>query len=184
MQAVCGLMEVNGRDRSTPRRFGLEVASVAAGLLAAQGELAAAPSRGLRTVETSVLQAGLVLLSHYFVVATGLEDAVPGPPLPAPGPPFRSADGRVFEIETLDPESWKAFWTALGAGRAELGAAWTVFRWRYERATCSLPAALHEATSRRSLDEVRGVAGAAGVSVVPLRAYADVLPDAGTTAGR
>lgn len=180
MQAVSGLMEVNGRDRSTPRRFGLEVASVAAGLLAAQGELAAAVG-GIRTVETSVLQAGLILLSHYFVVATGLEDAVPGPPLPAPGPPFRCADGRWFEIETLDPDAWKRFWTDLGAGGAELGAAWTVFRWRYERATCSLPAALHEATSRRSLDEVLGVAGAAGVSVVPLRAYADVLPDAGTT---
>lgn len=184
VQAVSGLMEVNGRDRSTPRRLGLEVASVAAGLLAAQGELAAAVA-GLRggpvpTVDTSVLQAGLVLLSHYFVVATGLEDAVPGPPLPAPGPPFRSAEGRWFEIETLEPEGWKRFWTALGAGGAELGPAWTVFRWRYERAACSLPAALHEAAGRRTLAELGRVAAAAGVSLVPLRAYVDVLPEAGT----
>ena len=183
MQALCGLMEVNGRDRSTPRRLGLEVASVAAGLLAAQGELAAGVA-GLRggaapTVDTSVLQAGLVLLSHYFVVATGLEDAVPGPPLPAPGPPLCSVEGRWFEIETLDPERWKRFWTALGAGGGELGAAWTVFRWRYERATCSLPAALHEAAGRRTLAELCEVAAGTGVSLVPLRAYADVLPEAG-----
>src|SRR5439155_19481455 len=106
IQAICGLMEVNGRDRGVPRRLGLEVASVAAGLLAAQGTMAA-DIAGLRgqpvpVMHTSVLQAGLLLLSHYFVVATGLGDAVPGPPLPAPGPPFRSADGRSFEIETLD----------------------------------------------------------------------------------
>ena len=91
VQALSGLMHVNGRDQGAPRRLGLEVASVAAGLLAAQGVLAAevCRSRGrpVPTVETSVLQAGLVLLSHYFVVATGLGDAVPGPPLPAPGPP-------------------------------------------------------------------------------------------------
>jgi crotonobetainyl-CoA:carnitine CoA-transferase CaiB-like acyl-CoA transferase len=186
VQALCGLMEVNGRDRSTPRRLGLEVASVAAGLLAAQGDLAAAVAGlrggGVPAVDTSVLQAGLVLLSHYFVVATGLEDAVPGPPPPAPGPPFRSAEGGWFEIETLDPEAWKRFWTALGADAGGLGAAWTVFRWRYERATCSLPAALHEATGRRALADLRVVATAAGVSLVPLRAYADVLPEAGAGA--
>ncbi|MGH9286145.1 MAG: hypothetical protein ACRD0M_10825, partial [Acidimicrobiales bacterium] len=48
---------------------------------------------------------GLVLLSNYYVVATSLGDAVGGPPLAAPGPPFRSADGHWFEIETLDPAS-------------------------------------------------------------------------------
>ncbi len=131
-----------------------------------------------------MLQAGLVLLSHYFVVATGLEDAVPGPPLPAPGPPFRSAEGRRFEIETLDPEAWKQFWTALGADGSELGPAWTVFRWRYERAACSLPAGLHEAAARRTLAELCGIAAAAGVSLVPLRTYADVLPEAGAGACR
>jgi len=36
VQALCGLMEVHGRDRDSPSRLGLKVASVAAGLLAAQ----------------------------------------------------------------------------------------------------------------------------------------------------
>ena len=181
IQARCGLMEVHGRDAGTPRRLGLEVASVAAGILAAQGALAAAVAghRGqpVPEVRTSVLQAGLVLLSHYFVVATGLGDAVPGPPLPAPGPPFRSADGVWFEIETLDGESWKAFWTELGVTGPELGRGWTVFRLRYERATCSLPVGLHEATAARPLDELRRVAAGTQVSLVPLRTYAEVLAD-------
>lgn len=186
VQARCGLMEVNGRDRGTPRRLGLEAASVAAGLLAAQGHLAAAVAarRGhpVPAVRTSVLQAGLLLLSHYFVVATGLGDAVPGPPLPAPGPPFRSADGHWFEIETLDAEPWLDFWTRLGAAGAGLGRGWTVFRWRYERAQCSLPAGLHEAAGRLPLAELRRVATAADVSLTPLRRYEDVIVSPGVEA--
>lgn len=186
VQALCGLMEVNGRDRRTPRRLGLEAASVAAGILAAQGRLAAdlAAARGLPRPEvaTSVLQAGLLLLSHYFVVATGLGDAVPGPPLPAPGPPFRSADGHWFEIETLDAEPWLAFWTRLGLD-ADLGRAWTVFRWRYERAACSLVPGLHEAVARLSLAELRHIADETEVSLTPLREYSAVVDDPGPVAG-
>jgi CoA:oxalate CoA-transferase len=183
VQALCGLMQVHGRDRATPRRLGIEVASVAAGLLAAQGGIAAAIA-GLRgqpvqVGHTSVLQAGLLLLSHYFVVATGLGDAVPGPPLGAPGPPFCSADGHWFEIETLDAEPWKDFWTRLGAGDADLGRAWTLFRWRYERAACSLPPGLHEAAARYPLADLRRLAAEAEVSLTPLRGYADVLVEPG-----
>ena len=177
IQAMCGLMEVHGRDQRAPRRLGLEVASVAAGIVAAQGALAAAIAGSSREVRTSVLQAGLVLLSHYFVVATGLGDALPEPPLPAPGPPFRAAGGEWFEIETLDAESWKAFWTALGVAGADLGRGWHVFRLRYERATCSLPPGLHEATASRSLDELARLAAATQVSLTPLRSYAEVLAD-------
>ena len=188
IQAQCGLMYVHGRDEGVPRRLGLEVASVAAGILATQGSLALAIAarrgRPGYAVRTSVLHAGLLLLSHYFVVATALDDAVPGPPLPCPGPPFRSADGRSFEIEVLDPDRWKAFWTRLGAGEADLGRAWTVFRWRYERARCSLPDGLHDATARLPLATLYAVAAAAGVSLSPVRPYADVLLDPGTAAAR
>ena len=185
VQALSGLMQVNGRDGARPRRIGLEVASVAAGLLAAQGGIAAALAarRGqpVLAVRTSVLQAALILMSHYFVVATGLGDAVPGPPLPAPGPPFRSAEGRWFEIESLDAEPWKDFWTRLGvAADAELGRAWTMFRWRYERAACSLPAALHQAAARYTVEELARVASAARGSLSVLRSYRDVLAEPGT----
>lgn len=183
IQALSGLMEVNGRDRGTARRLGLEVASVAAGILATQGTLAAgiAESRGrsFPAVRTSVLESALLLLSHYFVVATGLGDAVPGPPLPDPGSPFRSADGQWFEIETLDPEPWRDLWTGLGAGSADLGRGWKIFQWRYERATCSMPQGLHEAAARCSLAQISEMAARAGVSLSPLRSYADVMAEPG-----
>jgi CoA:oxalate CoA-transferase len=181
IQALCGLMEVNGRDRPMPRRLGIEVASVAAGLLAAQAtlsrEIALVRGRPVPAMQTSVLQAGLLLMSNYFVVATELGDAVPGGRLPAPGPPFRSAEGVWFEIDTFDPDTWKAFWTRLGAGEADLGRGWTVFQWRYERATCSLPIGLHEATARSPLAQLQQVAADTGISLTALRDYADVLAD-------
>jgi crotonobetainyl-CoA:carnitine CoA-transferase CaiB-like acyl-CoA transferase len=181
VQALTGLMEVNGRDSGRPRRCGIEVASVAAGLLAAQGSLAAAIAerrgRPVGAVRTSVLQAGLLLLSNYFVVATALGDSVPGRPLPEPGPPFRTADGTWFEIDTFDAEAWKAFWVGLGAGGADLGRAWTIFQWRYERATCSFPPGLHDATARHPLAVVAKVAAATGVSLAPVLEREGELPE-------
>lgn len=179
VQALCGLMEVNGRDGCRPRRIGLEVASVAAGIFAAQGALAGeiARLRGhpVPALTTSVLQAGLMLMSNYFVVATALGDALPGPPLSEPGPPFRSSDGHWFEIETLDSEPWKQFWARMGVEQSVAGRGWTVFQWRYERATCSFPPGLHEATAARPLDELAEVAAETGVSLVALRHYDEVL---------
>jgi crotonobetainyl-CoA:carnitine CoA-transferase CaiB-like acyl-CoA transferase len=141
-------MEVHGWDAGRPRRLGLEVASVAAGLLAANGVLAAlvAAERGAPTpalVETSVLQAGLLLIAHHLAAATADGEPLASPSGPDPGPPFRSSDDRWFEIEVFDPEGWKSFWHRLGAGGADLGRAWTAFRARYYRGRCSLPAGLH-----------------------------------------
>ncbi len=179
IQALAGLMAVHGRDEGRPRRLGLEVASVAAGLLAAQGVLASmvAQARGVPplAVHTSVLQGAMVILSHYLMVATALGDAVDGPPLEAPGPPFESRDGRWFEVETLNPECWKALWEDLGAGDADLGRAWTVFRWRYERAACSLPAGLHRAAARHTLAELEATCRRLGLSMVALRTHEEVL---------
>lgn len=183
IQARCGLMHLHGADDGEPRRLGLEVASVTAGLLAAQGLLAAhigrLRGRAVTRVETSVLEAGLLLVSHYVAAATCAEPWEPAPPAPAPGPPFISADGRWFEIETLDPEAWKNFWSELGAAPGDLGRAWASFRARYYRPTCTLAPGLHEATARHPLAAVEAVAQRHEVSLSPLRAYDDVLVDPG-----
>src|ERR1700730_6056325 len=59
-QAVSGLMAVHGRDHGVPKRLGLDVASVAAGIVATQGALAGliGRQRGLPIagVETSALR--------------------------------------------------------------------------------------------------------------------------------
>ncbi|MDP8993307.1 MAG: CoA transferase, partial [Actinomycetota bacterium] len=187
LQAVTGLMQVHGRDAGMPRRLGLEAASVAAGILAAQGVLAAlvGRSRGRPTsaVRTSVLQAALVLVSHSVAAATTGDEWVPAPPAPAPGPPFATADGHWLEMETLDPEAWKRFWQRLGAGDADLGWAWTLFRSRYYRGTCTLPPGLHEATASHSLAAITRVADDCDVSLCPLRSYQDVLDDPGRWEG-
>lgn len=180
-QATSGLMAVNGRDDGRPSRIGVEVASVAAGVLATQGVLAtlvgAARGSAARTVRTSLLQAALLGCSHYLARATGDEDPTPARAEPAPGPPFRSRDGWWLEIETLDPEVWRSFWLSLGAPDDVLGRAWTRFRPRYFAGTCTLPTGLHEATARHSLAELSAVADSLGVSLCPLRGYDAVVAD-------
>lgn len=181
VQAMSGLMAVNGRDERRPSRIGLEIASVAAGLLATQGLLAAliGAARGsvARTVRTSLLQAALLACSHYVARATGDEDPTPARAEPAPGPPFRSLDGWWFEIETLDPDVWRSFWRRLGAPDDVLGRAWTRFRPRYFAGTCTLPPGLHEATARHSLAELSAIANSLEVSLCPLRGYDAVVAD-------
>ncbi|MDQ6605272.1 MAG: CoA transferase [Actinomycetota bacterium] len=187
VQAMSGMMLVHGRDAGGPRRLGLEVASVTAGMLAAQAALAAAIGRDrgvpIATVATSALEAALLLLSHRVAAATTGSEWVPVPPGPAPGPPFRSADGHWFEIETLDASVWRAYWERLGAGDADLQRAWRLFRPRYFRGTCTLPPGLHEATRAHSLADLAAAAGACGVSLSAVRSYDEVLADPGFSAG-
>ncbi len=179
VQARSGLMHLHGRDAGGPRRLGLELASVAAGVLSACGVLAGLVARrrggDACEVETSVLQAGLLAVSHYVAAVSCDDEWVPAPPGPEPGPPFRSSDGHWFEIETLDPEAWKGFWYHLGATGADLSRAWSGFRARYYRSTCTFPPGLHEATARFPLSQLVHVAGEWGVSLAPLRSYEDVL---------
>lgn len=181
VQAASGLMHLHGRDLGGPRRIGVDVCSVAAGMLAAQVLLAGAVGqcRGIDAtlVHTSVLQAGLLQASHYLAAATCPPEALP-PPGPDPGPPFRTSDGHWFEIETFDTEAWKAFWLRLGAPAEPLGSAWAHFRPRYYRGTTSLPAGFHQATAGHTLAEVAAAAAACRVSLTPVRSYDEVRRDA------
>ena len=183
VQAISGLMGVHGRDGRIPQRLGLEVASVAAGIVATQGVLAAliARSRGYsaRRVQTSVLQAGLLFLSHHLAIAT-CADGFSFPSLEnGAGPPFRTADDEWIEIEVLSFDTWLAFWRRLGVKRAGLEVAWSSFVYRYLAASCALPAALHQATARHSLAELRRIAGACGIALCRVRTYPEVLAELG-----
>jgi len=187
IQAMSGLMLVHGRDSGGPRRIGLEVASVATGMLAAQCVLAALVGRArgvpVGGVESSVLGAGLLLVSHRVAAASTGSEWVPVPPGPAPGPPFRSAEGQWFEIETLDPSAWRAFWERLGAGDTDLAWAWALFRPRYFRGTCTLPAGLHETTAAHPFADIAAAAETTGTSLTRVRSYPEVLDEPGFSAG-
>lgn len=183
VQAISGLMHLNGRDRSEPRRLGLEVASVAAGMLAAQGALAAliARSRGnaVDTVESSVLQGALLLTSHYVAQATCAQGRGPAeePAVGTRAPPFPTADGHWVELEALEPQGWKAFWKGLGMGDASMADGWYPFVSRYLTASCVLPIEFSQTTARRSLNDLADLAVVSGVSLCRVRSYDEVLID-------
>lgn len=183
VQAACGIMQVHGRATGAPRALGVDYASICAGVLAAQAVTAGmlARSRGGTAVAaaTSVAQAALLALTQYIATATAQrpdtgEARSPGDTGERP-PPFRSADGVRFEIETLDAEDWLRFWTAMSVEHAAIALGWPPFQQRFATATCTLPAALGAATASRDYRSVCAAAQAAGVGILPVRA-ADV-PD-------
>ncbi|MEU2490990.1 hypothetical protein [Streptomyces sp. NPDC007883] len=79
------------------------------GLLA--GLLAQARGSGPTRVSTRADHAGLLTVSQYLAAAGADEgDAAD---IATGGPTFTSAEGLHFELETLDPAAWAAFWRAL-----------------------------------------------------------------------
>ncbi|MFJ7069920.1 CoA transferase [Streptomyces sp. NPDC101115] len=195
-QAVTGVMAVHGRRHGAPRGLGVDYLATATGVLAVQGLLAAlvgqargataAARSGDRTpgaavstgaqaarVTTSADRAGLLAVSQYLAAA-GADEPEAVEPAPG-GPPFTSADGVPFELETLDPGAWAAFWRELEAPAGAVRAGWRPFQFRYATACAPLPDALHEATRRHTWQRIRraavatGGSAAAGVEVCRLR---------------
>lgn len=162
VQAACGISHVHGRRYGRPTPLRVDYASVVAGVLAAQGVLAARLA-GLRWVSTSVAQAALLSVSQYLAGASvGERPHGPG------GPPFTTADGLRFELETLDAEPWQRFWSGLGAPPGAVRDGWRPFQQRFATACCPLPHALHEAVAAVGYHQVVEAARQAGVSIVAL----------------
>ncbi|WP_063064617.1 CoA transferase [Nocardia violaceofusca] len=167
VQAVCGVMHVNGRRYGSPQGIGLDYCSTAAGVLATTGLLASllSPEPEL-TVRTSVAEAALLSVSQYLAAAGADDpeavDLAPG------GPPFTSADGVRFEIEALQPEPWAAFWTALQADPSAWRKGWRPFQFRYATATAPLPVELHRCTRTHTFAEIAARGAATGVAVCRL----------------
>ncbi|KOX12533.1 hypothetical protein ADL05_21065 [Nocardiopsis sp. NRRL B-16309] len=183
VQAACGIEHVHGRASGGPRPLGVDYASVCAGVLCSLAVTASALAlvRGGRSLSatTSVAQAALLSLTQYAAAATA-PGAGPDFGDPPPGdrrtPPFRAADGVLFEVETLDAEAWRDLWTRLGADPGAAAAGWLPFQRRFATATCHLPAALGDTVAALDYAQVRAAAERSGVSVVPVRS-ADTPPD-------
>ncbi|QCX79657.1 E-cinnamoyl-CoA:R-phenyllactate CoA transferase [Streptomyces sp. YIM 121038] len=174
-QAVTGVMAVHGRRDGTPRGLGVDYTATAAGVLAVQGLLAGlvAEARGgsAGRVTTSAVRAGLLAVSQY-AAAAGADEGEAAPLAPG-GPPFTSADGVVFELETLDPGAWAAFWRALGAPADALRAGWRPFQFRYATACAPFPEALHTTVRGAAWSRVQAAAAASGAEVCALRTLAE-----------
>jgi crotonobetainyl-CoA:carnitine CoA-transferase CaiB-like acyl-CoA transferase len=176
-QALSGLMAVNGRAWGAPRPVGLEVCSVAAGILGATGLLAAmlANRRGaaVRQVETSMLAAALCFLRHHLAIATCGADLPPRLTRSGHGAAFVSGDGHPVELDFMDQRSWAGFWLGLGADRDDVGRGWLPFVFRYNFATCALPEGLLRVARSRTLGALAAAAAAHGVGLRPVRADPD-----------
>ncbi|MFB7114418.1 CoA transferase [Streptomyces sp. NPDC056190] len=180
VQSACGIAHIHGRRYGTPTPLGLDYAGTVAGVLAVTGMLAAfhAATRGTRIgrVRTSVAQGALLATGQYLAMASAARTHPSDMPVPttspapnAAAPPFTSADGVRFEIETLDAEAWQSFWTLLDAERTAIRRGWSPFQKRFATAVCPLPAALHRVAARRSYQVIRSVGARTDVSVLPVR---------------
>ncbi|WP_024760621.1 CoA transferase [Streptomyces exfoliatus] len=175
-QAVTGVMAVHGRRHGSPRGLGVDYLATATGVLTVQGLLAGliGQARGgspARVCTTTADRAGLLTVSQYLAAAVADE---PEAVEPAPGgPPFTSADGVLFELETLDPGAWAAFWRALEAPADAIRAGWRPFQFRYATACAPFPVDLHDVTRHHTWARIRQAAALSGAEVCRLRTLAE-----------
>ncbi|MFJ1588829.1 CoA transferase [Kitasatospora albolonga] len=175
VQAATGIMAVHGRRDGSPRGLAVDYVATATAVLTVQGLLAGllGQARGAGPAHLSVRadRAGLLAVSQYLAAAGADEgestELAPG------GPPFTSAEGVLFELETLDPEAWAAFWRALAAPADAMRAGWRPFQFRYATACAPFPEALHAVTRAHPLPRIRRAAADSGAEVCVLRTLAE-----------
>lgn len=176
IQAACDLMSVHGRASGRPQALGVNYLATLNAALAWQGSLAAAVGqlRGGDFANVSLQPAAGALLSigQYLAGATAPEDAerlLPGADDALARPPFVSADGVLFELETLDSQPWRRFWNALEVSDAIAGKAWQRFLLRYARAVAPMPSECLDALAGLPLARIQAIALETGVALVPVR---------------
>ncbi|MCX5157423.1 CoA transferase [Streptomyces sp. NBC_00291] len=174
-QAATGIMAVHGRREGTPRALAVDYATTATALLTTQGLLAGllGQARGgpAQRIGTSVDRAGLLTVSQYLAAA-GADEGEAAELAPG-GPPFTSVDGTLFELETLDPGAWAAFWRALDAPADAIRAGWRPFQFRYATACAPFPEALHRTAGTHTWARLRQAAARSGAEVCRLRTLAE-----------
>ncbi|MGI5429274.1 CoA transferase [Streptomyces sp. CA-179760] len=175
VQAVTGVMAVHGRRDGAPRGLAVDYTATATGVLTVQALLAGllTQARGgqATSAKVSAERAGLLAVSQYLAAA-GAEESEAAELAPG-GPPFTSADGVVFELETLDPGAWAAFWRALDAPGDSVRHGWRPFQFRYATACAAFPQPLHDAARAAGWELIREAARASGAEACPLRSLAE-----------
>ncbi|MFE1771065.1 CoA transferase [Streptomyces sp. NPDC059008] len=175
VQAATGMMSVHGRREGEPRGLAADYAATATAVLTVQGLLAGLlwQARGGPTaqVSTSADRAGLLAVSQYLAAAGA--DEGEASELAAGGPPFTATGGTLFELETLDPGAWAAFWRVLDAPPEAIRAGWRPFQFRYATACAPFPQALHATTLAHSWQRIRQAASVSGAEVCRLRTLAE-----------
>ncbi|WP_201281722.1 CoA transferase [Methylosinus sp. Ce-a6] len=176
VQAACGLMSVHGRASGRAQPLGVNYVSTLAAVLALQGAFAAAIGRMRGAPFTrsrlSLAEAGLLGIGQYIAAASTPEKPeklLPGGSSATERPPFVSADGVIFELETLDAGPWRTFWAEAGVDADSAGKGWNGFLLRYAKAISPLPAALRGTLSAMPYTEIVVRCARAGISICPVR---------------
>lgn len=184
VQAASGLMAVHGRASGGAWPLGVDYVSTLAASLALQGVCAAAIGQlnggGHTRVNLSLAGAVALACAQYLAGATapeGAERLLPGCTSADERPPFTSADGVVFELETLDAEPWRRFWNGLGLPGELAGKGWSAFLLRYAKAISPMPAELMTTLSRLPFGAIAERCAEAGLSICPLRSLHERLED-------
>ncbi|ECF1924091.1 carnitine dehydratase [Salmonella enterica subsp. enterica serovar Newport] len=189
IQAGCGLMSVHGRASGKTQSLGVDYVSTLTASLSIQGMFAAAIGQlrggNFSRVTTSMLQGGLLSVGQYLAGATATdepESLLPGKADTSLRPPFVSADGVVFELETLFAEPWQRFWSQVGIDNGTAGQAWSAFLMRYAKAVSPLPEACMQALARLPMAKIRALAAESGISLSPVRSLSERMKDESFTA--
>ncbi|MFE8644306.1 CoA transferase [Sphingomonas sp. NCPPB 2930] len=185
VQAASGLMAVHGRSSGGSRALGVDFVSTATAALALQGAMAAALGRlrgaSVTRVELSMAGATLLGVGQYIAGATAPEAPeriAPGSQSPVARPPFVSADGIVFELESLDAAPWRGFWAGLGIDAALAAQGWKGFLLRYAKATSPVPADMMRRLASIPYPDIAARCAQAGVAICPVRSMAERSRDA------
>ncbi len=185
VQALSGVMSLNGHPGAPAARLGIPAGDVVAGLYAVIGILAAVSARQEtgrgRLVDVSMLRGQLAMLS-YQAVYTYLNGAAPGPQGAghdsiATYRSFRCADGRELVVTANTPRMWQGLCQALGVGELAADERFSdaVARLRNKE---QLWALLEARFATRPAADWVDLLSAASVPVAPVRNVLEALGDA------
>ncbi|MGW3312948.1 CaiB/BaiF CoA transferase family protein [Streptomyces sp. NPDC001073] len=185
VQALSGVMSINGHPGAPSARLGIPAGDVVAGLFAVIGVLAALQARQEtgrgRVVDVSMLRGQLSMLS-YQALYTSLRDVPPGPQGAghdsiATYRSFRGGDGRELVVTANTPRMWEGLCQVLGLEKL-------VDDERYADAAArlankeSLWATLEARFTERPAAEWVDLLAEASVPVAPVKNVLEALADA------
>lgn len=176
LQALTGLVSVHSRSLDRIATLGVNYISIAGAALVVQQLFAGliGRHRGMpgQSATFDLAQAGLLAIGQYLAGATteqGAEQFTFGEANPEQRPPFISKDGTVFELESLNPKLWHAFWQQLGLNAKDIGQGWHAFMQRYAKAVAPLPETMPALLRQYDYSYLVRLAAESGVAITPVR---------------
>ncbi|KHK97826.1 carnitine dehydratase [Microbacterium mangrovi] len=185
VQALSGVMSLNGHPGAPAARLGIPAGDVVAGLYAVIGILAALNARAQtgegRIIDVSMLRGQLAMLS-YQALYTMVQGTPPGPQGAAHDSiatyrSFRGGDGREFVVTANTPRMWEQLCAVLGVPELVGDARFVdaAARLRNKEALWEI---LEARVATRPAAEWVDLLAAASVPVAPVKNVLEALDDA------